>query len=142
MPILNYTTKIDVYKTISEIQTILTKHGITKVIVDNTNGIPSQLTFHIIWHNAPLAFALPCNFEGVLKAMRKSSKIPRSMCTDSQAARVGWRIVKDWVAAQMAIVEAQLAEISEVFLPYAITRDGSTLYQHIQSDSRLLAIGN
>lgn len=139
MPILNYTTKIDSYKTITEIQKILAGSGATKMIVDNdTAGLPIALTFCINWHGSPLAFSLPCNFEGVLKAMRKSSKVPRSLCTEEQALRVGWRIVKDWVEAQMAIVEAQLASVAEVFLPYAVTKSGTTLYKHIESDSGLL----
>lgn len=45
------------------------------------------------------------------------------------AQKVGWRILKDWVAAQMAIVEAGAAELAEVFLPYAMQRDGKTMYQ-------------
>lgn len=139
MPILNYTTKIDSYKTITEIQQILARNGGKKMIIDNNDaGLPIALTFCVDWHGSPLAFVLPCNFEGVLKAMKKSSKVPRSLCTEEQALRVGWRIVKDWVEAQMAIVEAQLASIAEVFLPYAVTKSGTTLYKHIETDSRLL----
>jgi hypothetical protein len=40
--------------------------------------------------------------------------------------RVAWRIVKDWIEAQMAIVEAGQAEMAEVFLPYATIEDGTT----------------
>lgn len=139
MPILNYTTKIDSYKTITEIQQKLSKAGANKMIIDNSaNGLPIALTFCIDWHGSPLAFSLPCNFEGVLKAMRRSSKVPRNLCTDEQALRVGWRIIKDWVEAQLAIVEAELAAMAEVFLPYAVTKSGTTLYNHIQTDSKLL----
>jgi hypothetical protein len=38
----------------------------------------------------------------------------------------------------MAIVEAQLADIAEVFLPYAITKSGETLYKEIQSNGMLM----
>jgi hypothetical protein len=140
MPILNYTTKIDSYKTISEIQQILSKNGGKKMIIDNNNaGLPIALTFCVDWRGAQLAFALPCNFEGVLKAMKRSSNVPRSLCTEEQALRVGWRIIKDWVAAQMAIVESELASMAEVFLPYAVTKTGTTLYKYIENDSRLLS---
>lgn len=61
------------------------------------------------------------------------------MCTEAQALRVGWRIVKDWVQAQMAIVESELAKMVQVFLPYAVTKQGNTLYEMIQSDTKLLA---
>lgn len=144
MPILNYTTKIDSYKTISEIQKILALNGASKIIIDNDtiSNNPIALAFCIPFHGSPIAFSLPCNFEGVLKAMKQSSKVPRSLCNDEQALRVGWRIVKDWVEAQMAIVQAQLADMAEVFLPYAVTKSGDTLYQHIQTDTRLLLSGN
>jgi hypothetical protein len=139
MPILNYTTKIDSYKTITEIQQLLSRRGANKMIVDNdATGNPVALTFCIQWKGSLVGFALPCNFEGVLKAMHNNKKVPRALCTEDQALRVGWRIVKDWVEAQMAIVEAQLSDIVEVFLPYALTRNGATLYDFLQTDSRLL----
>jgi hypothetical protein len=139
MPILNYTTKIDSYKTITEIQQILSKHGATKMIVDNDNiGNPIALTFCINWNGSMTAFALPCNFEGVLRAMKHNKKVPRSLCNEEQALRVGWRIVKDWVEAQMAIVEAQLSSLAEVFLPYAVTKSGNTLFKLLNNDKGLL----
>jgi hypothetical protein len=139
MPILNYTTKIDSYKTITEIQQILAKGGANKMIVDNDHmGNPIALTFCINWNGMLTAFQLPCNFEGVLRAMKKSSKVPRSLCSEEQALRVGWRIVKDWVEAQLAIVEAQLSSLPEVFLPYAVTKNGTTLYRHLDQDRTLL----
>lgn len=78
------------------------------------------------------------NIDGVLKAMISDNKIPRSKCNIEQAQRVAWRIVKDWVEAQMAIVEAQLADLAEVFLPYAITKNGTTLYKEIQTNGMLM----
>lgn len=139
MPILNYTTKIDSYKTITEIQQMLAKAGAKKMVIDNdTKGLPIAITFCIDWNGMLTAFALPCNFEGVLKAMKRSSKVPKSLCTEDQALRVGWRIVKDWTAAQLAIVEADLVTMAEVFLPYAVTKDGTTLYKHVESNKQLL----
>lgn len=139
MPILNYTTKIDSYKTITEIQQILSKAGAVKMVIDNdVKVLPVALTFCINWNGNMVAFALPCNFEGVLRSMKKSTKVPRSLCNEEQALRVGWRIVKDWVAAQLAIVDAQLATLAEVFLQYSVTKHGTTLYKHIETNGQLL----
>jgi hypothetical protein len=55
-----------------------------------------------------------------------------------QAVRTAWRIVKDWVEAQMALVETQMVTTQEVFLPYAVMRDGRTLSQHVAADPGLL----
>ena len=136
MPILNYTTKIDYYKTISTIQEILARNGCKKVAIDNNdNRIPVALTFVISWNNQDVAFFLPCKFDGVLKAMKKNKKIPKSFLTEEQAVRVGWRIILNWVEAQMAIVEAEAATLPEVFLPYAVTKDGGTMYQLLSKES-------
>lgn len=132
MPILNYTTKIDYYKTLTEIQQLLAKAGAKKVVIDNdSSNLPIALTFCLEWNGIMTAFALPCNFEGVLKAMKRSSKVPRSLCTEEQALRVGWRIVKDWTASQVAIVDAQLCSMAEVFLPYVVSKEGKTLFKYM-----------
>lgn len=139
MPILNYTTKIDSYKTLTEIQQILSRSGARKCVIDSDgDGSPIALTFCLIWNGTMTAFALPCNFEGVLRAMRNSKNVPRNLCNEEQALRVGWRIVKDWVAAQMAIVEAGLSSPQEVFLPYAVTKSGETLFKYLEHDNTLL----
>lgn len=135
MAILNYTTSISCEKTIGEIMKCLVKHGATKIVTDYTNTLPIAVTFCLSLNNSLIAFSLPANYDGVLKAMKKDYKIPRRLITEEQAMRVSWRIVKDWVEAQMAIVEAQLADIAEVFLPYAITKTGTTLYKEIQNNN-------
>lgn len=142
MPILNYTTSIDYDKTIAEIQVILVKHGATKITTDYEDKLPSAVTFCLEVKGNTLAFALPCNYAGVLKAMYKDKKVERYRCTKEQALRVSWRIVKDWVAAQMAIVETELADMAEVFLPYAITKNGTTLYKELSSGHNNLLLGS
>lgn len=134
MAILNYTTKVSSEKSIMEIQKCLVKHGANKVVTDYANGLPSALTFCLTLNNSIIGFSLPANYLGVLKAMQNDKNVPRSKCNEAQALKVSWRIIKDWVLAQMAIVEAQLADITEVFLPYAITPSGNTLYKEIQNN--------
>jgi len=138
MAILNYTTQIKSEKTISEIMKCLVNHGATKIVTDYNGVIPCAVTFCLNLNDSLIAFSLPANYTGVLNAMKNDSKIPRRLITDEQAVRVSWRIVKDWVEAQMAIVEAQLADIAEVFLPYAITKNGNTLYLDIKNNGMLM----
>ena len=56
----------------------------------------------------------------------------------AQAIRTSWRIVKDWVEAQLAIIETRMVKTEQVFLPYAIMRDNKTLYEHVESNPRFL----
>jgi len=138
MAILNYTTSIDSEKTIGEIQKCLVKHGAMKITTDYQNGIPCAVTFCLIIKENMVGFALPANYSGVLRAMKRDGKVPRSKCTEEQAIKVSWRIVKDWVEAQMAIVEAELAQMAEVFLPYAVTKNGNTLWKQMEGNGMLL----
>lgn len=117
-----------------EIQKYLSKGGATKIVVDYNLGEASAITFCLRINGSLVGFSLPSNHEGVLRAMRNDRKIPRSKCTDEQAKRVSWRILKDWVAAQMAIIESKMVEMQEVFLPYAITNSGTTLYKEISEN--------
>lgn len=138
MPLLNYTTSIDFEKTIQEISRILVKHGATKISTDYRDNIPVAVTFCLTLNGTMIGFALPANYDGVLKAMQKDGKVPRKLLTKEQALRVSWRIIKDWTESQCALIEAKLADMAEIFLPYAITKNGNTLYKEIQTNGMLL----
>lgn len=135
MPIKSYTTKVDVYQSLGEIQGALAKNGARKIMIDyDENGNPVGVTFGINTPQGSLGFLLPANIEGVLKVFAK-----QKIKTDrEQAERTAWRNIRDWVLAQMAFVEAGNVEVDEVFLPYLTDGKGRTLYQVYQSGQLLL----
>lgn len=135
MAILNYSTSISVEKTCNEIQSILIKHGASKIVFDYENQTPVNLTFICQFKGQAAFFSLPCRFKGVAKVMKKQG-VERRYLTEAQALRVGWRILKDWINSQMAIVEAEMAEMAElpeVFLQYGVTKTGERLYDYIKN---------
>lgn len=135
MPIKNYTTKVDVYQSLGEIQGALAKNGARKIMIDyDENGNPVGVTFGINTPQGSLGFLLPANIEGVLKVFAKQKVKPDR----EQAERTAWRNIRDWVLAQMAFVEAGNVEVDEVFLPYLTDGKGRTLYQVYQSGQLLL----
>ena len=135
MPIKNYTTKVDVYQSLGEIQGALAKNGARKIMIDyDEKGNPVGVTFGINTPQGSLGFLLPANIEGVLKVFAK-----QKIKTDrAQAERTAWRNIRDSVLAQMAFVEAGNVEVDEVFLPYLTDGKGRTLYQVYQSGQLLL----
>jgi hypothetical protein len=141
MPISNYTTKIDWNKTIGEIQAILTAHDADKIMVTNENRLPVAISFLYSVNGREISFTLPANYQGVLGAMKKDAKVPRKDCNKEQALRVSWRILRDWVEAQMAMVEAEQAEMLQVFLPYAVLSSGQTVYEEAINNN-ILKLGN
>ena len=140
MPLLNYTTQINSFKTVAEIQQILVKHGAKKIMQDyDSNGGIVAVEFLIPTPMGEQGVRLPANIDAVDKVLQRQ-KVKGGR---EQAERVAWRIVKDWVEAQMAILESQMVSIDEVFLPYIINpTDGQTIYQLFQSKQLLLRGGN
>lgn len=139
MPILNYTTSIAVEKTMGEIQGALARRGVTRIsTMFDENGVAAGLGFTMKTDYGYRDFELPVRTDGVLAAMKADGKVPRSQCTPQQAARVAWRIAKEWLEAQSALIDAQLATLDEVMMPYMITDTGRTMY--VETRSRLLAL--
>ena len=129
MPILNYTTSIEVSKTMGEIQSALARRGVTRIsTMFDDDGVPAGLAFTMKTDYGFRDFELPVRTDGVLAAMRADKQVARSKCTPEQAARVAWRIAKDWLEAQSALIDAQLATLDEVMMPYMVTDTGQTLY--------------
>ena len=141
MAILNYTTQINENKSVGEIQTLLARKGAQQIAVDYENGNPSALNFQIVFNEQPVFFRLPCNIEGVYKSLCTTKGVPYAKQTREQARRVAWRIIKDWVEAQLAIVESRQAEMTEVFLPYALDKQGNTFFHSFTESRKLLTAG-
>lgn len=138
MPILNYTTKISSYKTVAEIQQKLAKAGAMSININyDDESEPVGLIFVILIRDEYVNFQLPSNWQGVLIAMKNDKSVAKHFRTEQQARRTAWRILKDWVEAQLAIIEAGLATLPEVFLPYAIMRNGLTVYQSFEQGNLL-----
>lgn len=135
MPILNYSTSISTEKTAAEIQKKLALAKAQAVLCEyDDDGVMCAMSFRIMTPHGLIFFRLPANTQGVYKAIKSNAKIPRKLRTREQAARVAWRILKDWVESQLAIVDAEMADLTEVFLSYAQGKDGRTMYQTISQD--------
>ena len=135
MGTLNYTTQIAASKTVGEMQTLLAKHGAQRIAVDYEDGQPSALSFFLTTPHGPRAFTLPVNVDAMHRLLthqsrnRQLSGLSRAVATSrAQAERVAWRVMKDWLAAQLALVETEMAGLDQVMLPYLHTDDGRTLY--------------
>ena len=102
MPIKNYTTKVPAVQTVGEIQGILAAHGARKVMMDyGDDGKVLAVTFALDCCGMLRGFRLEAKPDGVLSVMAKE----RTKCDPAQAERIAWRNVKDWIAAQIALVE-------------------------------------
>jgi hypothetical protein len=130
VPILNYSTRIAVGQTIGEIQAKLWKRRARAIQIEAEDGEPIALRFVIDTPFGPRPFALPANIEGVRAALAREMGVQTKIASRAHAAQVAWRIVKDWLDVQFALIDAGQASLEQVMLPYLVVdRDGHTLYE-------------
>lgn len=133
MPILNYTTKVPVEKTVWEIQAKLAKAGAQAVLTEyGDDGVLTAVSFRMLCQGVMVSFRLPAQVDRIYVVLQRDPGVQPRYSTREQAARIAWRIIKDWIEAQLALVEAEQAEMAEVFLPYAQNpRTGETLFAEL-----------
>lgn len=143
MPLLNYTSKVAAADSINEISQMLAKAGARQVMHDyDDNGNIVALSFSLELEGKRIGFRLPSDYQPVHALLQQQLKNnPRArpwMRTEEHARNVAWRIVKDWVEAQLAIIETRMVTTAQVFLPYAITSSGQSLYEYVGQNTQLL----
>ncbi len=135
MALLNYTTKVDAFKTQSEISYILAKHGARAILQEfDDRGRVEAISFKLRTAVGDQAVRLPANVDAVFVVLKRQ----KVKCDRDQAERVAWRIVKDWVEAQMAILESEQVSMDQIFLPYMLNHQGQTFYELYASKQLML----
>lgn len=118
--VINFTTIIPKEKTLMEIEQMLALFGASAIMKEYlSDGTCSSLSFKL----GDKGYKLPANVQGVNIVLTQGKKIQRNRTNnlkhkDEQAERVAWRIVKDWLHAQLSIIASGQAEPEQVMLPY------------------------
>jgi hypothetical protein len=130
---LNYSTKIPAARSVSECQQLLAEAGAAAVAVMYEDRKPCGLSFRLETPHGMRDFSMPVSVAGVhkmLRTARDTAHIGRPMLeSEEHAVRVAWRVIRDWLEAQLAIIAAQMATLDEVMLPYLQVESGLTLYE-------------
>ena len=135
MPILNYTTTVPVVRTIADIQKLLMRAKAKQIMTEyDDDGNATGMSFFVTVNDKPLIFKMPVDVTGVRQAMKNDPDCKNSYCRNEQYPRVAWRILKYWIEAQLAMVEANQATVPQVFLPYAVTNNSQTVYERLSGD--------
>ena len=132
MPLLNYSTKVEAHRTVSEITAILVRHGASRIMQEyDGSGNIVALKWSLAGRYGTLGYAMPVNYQAVYEVLTEEGRIFKrdSERRKEQARRVAWRILKDWIEAQIALLESGMVEMEEIFLPYMLAGDSDrTLY--------------
>lgn len=137
MPLLNYTTKISPDRSAAEIQKMLAAAGAEAIMLTFENGGElAGLRFVIPTEYGKQAFTLPVDAKKVEHVLQRQ-KIDRRYTTPKHAHSVAWRITKDWLEAQIAIIQTEMVTLDQVMLPYLETGSGS-LYEAVRNQQLAL----
>lgn len=139
MAIKNYRTRVGFYRTISEIEKILSEHGVTQVSKVLEDGDPVAIYFTIPYNNIPVNYKLQTNWEKVYKILQDTSGAKK---TEKHAKRVAWRNIKDWIDAQTALIETEMVELQQIFLPYMVDQNDQTVYDRFLEQGPKLLTGD
>ena len=144
----NYTTTVSAERSIAEIESLLAKFGASELHKKVDNGICTELYFVIdIKKNGnivnKLPFKLPANTDKVAQYLinkdKKARKYEQSEFIRNkireQSYKVTWRIIRDWVHAQLSIIQTEMVEVEQIFLPYMMMDSNNTLYDKVISGS-------
>ena len=109
-----------------EIEDIISKHKATDIWKQyDPNGNIIALNFAVNTDFGKMPFKLPVNVEAVRQILKNEKRNKRINLSKQQtediqtASRIAWRIMKDWIDAQMALIDIEMVKIEQVFLPYA-----------------------
>lgn len=123
--IKNFSTEIPVSRTIAEIEKMLTKYGATHIMKEYDGELPIMLVFAINTGHGQMGVRLPIHPDRVLSVFKLqvnngllSHKYWDGDWAKEQSHRVAWRIIKDWLDAQLTLLNIEMVKIEEIFLPY------------------------
>ncbi len=140
MALKNTYSKSPVENSLKEIEKALVQAGAIGVSKGYEEGRITSLMFALEFKGNIINFKLPIGWKKVQQVL-KNEGIGRWE-DDDYAYRVSWAIVRDWVTAQMAILASENVTMPQLFLPYAMSSDGKTLFEKVVDSKFLLGNGN
>ena len=134
--IKNYTSNTT--NTFDKIQKVLAQHKARRMMFEyDSQGRVDALSFSIELEGREVGFKLPAKVKNVEQIFeREGVRLDEKGL--QQAYRTAWANIRDWLDAQMALIDTEQVRFEEVFLPYAINRDGRTYFETIKDNQYLL----
>lgn len=144
----NYTSTVAPQKSINAIEDLLIRSGARQISKEySPTGDVSAISFSIRNPETelPIYIRLPANPRAVFETLKlhRKSHLTRNQAESlmDQAKRTAWRLLWDWVAVQMSIVEMKQADLLQVFLPYVIVSSGGQTFYGQLMENKVAMLG-
>jgi hypothetical protein len=138
----NYTTSIPAAKSISEIEDMLLQVGAVNFMkrADPVTRQYIEVAFQIEVSGIAVSYRLPARMDSISQMLASqynrehSRKAKDAEEFEKQAYDTAWRILRDWVDAQIEIIRIGMVQAEEVFLPYMLMDRNTTVYDRFIND--------
>lgn len=144
MKIKNYTSTVPAEASIMKIEKALVAMGARDIMKTyDGSGKTCSIRFVLLVNGGPVLYDLPSDTEAVYRVLKSTKGIENRYKNREQAERTGWKLVHDWVLAQLSFVQLEQAKATQVFLPFAMvqTKEGHVpLYEMIENYPNAFAL--
>ena len=134
------TTKKEPEQTSAEIESLLSQYELTRFMKDYENGEVIGCYFTLKINGKDVPIRLPVRWQPIMQMAETGDTKYIKPGDEQQAKRVAWRQVYRWIESQLALVDLEMVEIAEVFLPYMMINKKQTLFQHMSENGMKLLI--
>jgi hypothetical protein len=139
MPLKNYRTRLST-DPFAVIQKTLATHKAKQITQEfGDDGRVHALTFSLEINGRPHTFRLPARVENVECLLYGKKDLTETQ--KEQAYKTAWANIRDWISAQMALLDTGMVKPEEIFLPYMQDRDGVTFFERMEQRGFLLGDG-
>src|SRR6266508_3707864 len=104
---------------VQKIQRILMAHKARALAFDyDDNGRVKSLIFSLEISGLLRSFKLPARIENVASILYKEPFANLNATKQEQTYTTAWANIRDWIDAQMALIDTDMFKVAEVSLPY------------------------
>ncbi len=140
----NYTSSVAANISIMKIEKCLINHGAKQIAKDYHDNITVGIKFVMNIEGRDTIFSLParidrCKQVFIEQRVNRISNEAMKKIT-AQAERTAWKIVLDWVEAQMAMIDLAQIEMLEVFLPYVYVAESDQTFFEVLKEKKFKAL--
>lgn len=142
-PLKNYLSESSLSNIMEAIRRTLAEGGARRIAFDyDAQGKAIEITFSLPVGEQLVTFRLPARQEAIGPLLKESYRVAGVSCPTGVAfvervERVAWANIRDWLAAQVALIRAKMVKPEEVFLPYLLNNAGQTYFEAFESTRAL-----
>lgn len=137
VPIKNAQSVASLPRIFEAISKTLVGHKAKHITYSYDNERIIAIEFVIDINGVERPFRLPARIENVERIMYGKRFLSTTQKT--QAYRTAWANIRDWISAQMAMIDTGMVKPEEIFLPYMVANDGRTFFEVMTENQFLLS---